>query len=79
MIYSIIALAVGLGFFISGSLILKRAEKKLQKNQEEYLNTLKEYTLVLRIYRDFLKMKKDNKEFKDWFLKMHKETFINSN
>jgi hypothetical protein len=75
MIYSIIALAVGLGFFISGSLILKRAEKKLQKNQEEYLNTLKEYTLVLRIYRDFLKMKKDNKEFKDWFLKMHKETF----
>ncbi len=45
--------------FVLGTLMLKHAEKKLEENNRQLLSTLKQYSIVLRIYRDVLKIMKD--------------------
>ena len=59
IVFYIVGLAVAsLVFTYIGSKILKNAEVKLKNSQKDLVIILKDYILLLRIYRDFLKRQK---------------------
>ena len=49
-------------FFILCFLSLKHAENKLKSSRKELAETLRVYVIMLRIYRDILKMRKEKGE-----------------
>jgi uncharacterized membrane protein YozB (DUF420 family) len=56
---STVILVLSLGIFVLARWLLKRAEAKARQSKRQLAITLKDYALILRIYRDILKAKKE--------------------
>jgi cell division protein FtsL len=53
-----IVVFVCLMLFVLGTLLLKHAERKLIESKKELALTLRDYAIVLRVYRDLLRRRK---------------------
>ena len=62
MIYVIAIGVLAVIIFAVGTLMLKNAERRLILNRKELASTLRDYLILLKVYRNYLKQQNERKE-----------------